>query len=55
MWKVTIKTHCLGGTEFVRTHEIKARTEKSALSKAYAMIGNSSSEIVEIVKIGAKK
>jgi hypothetical protein len=52
MWEVTIKTDCLGGSTFVAKHKIKARTERSALSKAYAIIGDRSGEIVEIKKIG---
>jgi len=44
---VTIKIEGLTGTRTM-VREIKAKTEKSALSKAYLIIGNQSGQILEI-------
>jgi hypothetical protein len=47
-YKVTIKIHGLCGISET-THDIKAKTLKSAQKKAYAIIGNQSGQIVDIV------
>lgn len=46
-WKVMIVIEGLGGIS-KREHVIKAKTEKSALSKAYFMIGNQSGHVESI-------
>jgi hypothetical protein len=47
-WKVMIVIEGLGGI-FKREHLIKAKTEKSAMSKAYAMIGNQTGFVESMV------
>lgn len=47
-WKVMIVIEGLGGI-FKREHLIKAKTEKSAWSKAYAIVGNQTGHIESLV------
>lgn len=46
---ITIEITGLGGTR-TREHTIKAKTEESAISKAWLIIGDRSGEILKVVQ-----